>query len=228
MSTTNKKAYVFEMDLVKANLFSLIIFIIAGIITYLIFGFSDFFGKPFILTILIGYFALHELLHGIGYLIGGTKYQNISYGVLLEKGIFYCMSYQEITKKNIMISLLMPFIWITVVTYIIGLMISSPFLAWLSVVNFMGASMDLMMFFYLLRIKDVTYGESGQPNEFVLISSENLKNKKSLFFHVKDVRDYKKEDYEFKDFKRFNITKGSFIALLVVFGLDLINTFLLK
>ena len=228
MSTTNKKAYVYEMNLLTANLFSLIIFIVAGIITFYIFGFSNFFGKPFILTILIGYFALHELLHGIGYLIGGTKYKNISYGVLLEKGIFYCMSYQEITKKNILISLVMPFFWITVVTYIIGLLISSPFLAWLSVVNFMGASMDLMMFFYLLRIKDVNYGESGQPNEFVLISSENLKNKKSLFFHVKDVRDYKKEDYEFKDFKRFNITKGSFIALLVVFGLDLINTFLLK
>ncbi len=223
MSSMHKKAYVYEMALVRANVFAMVIFVFAAIITYKIFGYTSFFDTPFILTIMIFYFFLHEAFHGVGYYLGGTKLENIAYGILLEKGIFYCMGYQEITKKNILISLQMPFTVLSVFPYVIGVVFHLPILCWLAVVNFMGASMDMAMFFYISRIKNVHYSESGKPNEFVLITSENLSKKKNLFLRLKEVKDYKKEDYEFQNIKRFQCTKLSFYILLGCIFLDIIN-----
>ena len=226
MQTSKKKAYVLKMKLLPANILSIIIFIILGVINLKLIGFVGIFRKPFILTIVILYFFLHELLHGIGYYIGGTKLKNISYGILLEKGLFYCMGYQEITKKNILLSLQMPFMVLGIITYIIGITLNLSVLVWLSAFNIMGASMDIVMFLYISRIKNVHYSETGNPDEFVLITEEDLNKKKSIFLKVIEAKNYKKEDYEFDNIKRFNCTKSSIIALIVILGLDIINLML--
>ena len=226
MQTSKKKAYVLKMKLLPANMLSIIIFIILGITNLKLIGFVGIFRKPFILTIVILYFFLHELLHGIGYYIGGTKLKNISYGILLEKGMFYCMGYQEITKKNILLSLQMPFMVLGIITYIIGIILNLSVLVWLSVFNIMGASMDIVMFLYISRIKNVHYSETGNPDEFVLITEEDLNKKKSIFLKVVETKNYKKEDYEFDNIKRLSCTKSSIIALIVILGLDIINLML--
>ena len=115
----------------------------------------------------------------------------------------------------------MPFILIGVITYAIGIIYIIPILTWLSLLNILGAIMDLIMFYYILRIKNVTYSESGEPNEFVLITNEDLNKRKSAFLKIKEVKDYKKEDYIFKDFKRIEISKASWIVILILFLLDL-------
>jgi hypothetical protein len=223
MSSTNKKAYVYEMAMIPANIFAMILFILASIVTYKIFGYTGFMDTPFILIIIIGYFCLHEFMHGVGYYLGGCKKENIAFGVLLEKGIFYCMGYQELTKKNILLSLQMPFTVLSVIPYFIGVFFHLSVLSWLAVINFMGAAMDMAMFFYVLGIKNVHYSEAGPPNQFVLISNEDLTKRKNIFFHIKEVKDYKKEDYVFKDIKRFQYTKLSFIILVVVIAIDLLT-----
>jgi hypothetical protein len=201
----------------------MILFILAAIITYKIFGYVGLFEKPFVLTVMIAYLLLHEAFHGIGYYLGGCKWNNISFGILLEKGIFYCMGYQELTKKNILLSLQMPFTFLSVIPYIIAVIFHLPVLAWLAVINFMGAAMDMAMFIYISRIGDCHYGESGAPNEFVLITSKDLSKKKSIFLRLKEVKDYKKQDFVFQNIKRFQWTKFSIIILLVIIGIDLLN-----
>ncbi len=229
MKTLTKRAYVFKMNLLPANIFSFAIFVILIAFTY-------FLGIPLYPTdmnvallflLLILYLMLHELLHGLGYLIGGTKRENIIYGIALEKGILYAMANQELDKKNILISLQMPFVVIGVITYIIGAIISSPLLVTLSIVNLMGASMDLVMFFYILKLnKDTTYSESGEPDEFVLITTDNLEEKKSLFFRIKENKKYKESDYVFEKQKRLRVSKESIIFLLAFLGLGLLVTLL--
>lgn len=229
MKTLTKRAYVFKMNLLPANIFSFAIFVILIAFTY-------FLGIPLYPTdmnvallflLLILYLMLHELLHGLGYLIGGTKRENIIYGIALEKGILYAMANQELDKKNILISLQMPFVVIGVITYIIGAIISSPLLVTLSIVNLMGASMDLVMFFYILKLnKDTTYSESGEPDEFVLITTDNLEEKKSLFFRLKENKKYKESDYVFEKQKRLRVSKESIIFLLAFLGLGLLVTLL--
>ena len=228
MKTSNKKAYVFKMNITTASIFSIVVFLLLVFVTALIDGVTLFkaYQTPFLLCLLVGYFFLHELLHGVGFVLGGSKLKNIKLGAALEKGIFYCMSYQELTKKNILISLQMPFMVIGVITYVIGIVFNIPVLTWLSVLNIMGASMDLVMFFYILRIKNVTYSESGEPDEFVLISNEDLSKRKSIFLKLKETKDYKKEDYIFKDFKRIEISKASWIVILISIALDLVSLLL--
>ena len=228
MSTTSKKAYVYKMKLGPANILCLGIIVILYIFTIVVFHTNiSFNSNPLILFILIIlYLMLHEFLHGVGYFVGGVKRRNIQYGIRLEKGIFYAMAYQELTKKNILISLQMPFMVIGVITYVIGIIFNIPILVLLSIINISGASMDLAMFFYISKLKEVTYSESGEPDEFVLISSEDLTKKKSIFLNIVNVKDYKKSDYEFKVDKKIDVTRTSIIIMLVFILLGAICTFL--
>lgn len=229
MSTTSKKTYVYKMNLVTANILCIVILIGLGILTNCL-GINLYNKNTnwFIVFILIiGYLMLHEFLHGVGYFLGGTKRKNITYGIELEKGIFYAMAYQKLTKKNILISLQMPFMVIGVITYVIGIIFNIPLLVLLSIVNLSGAAMDMAMFIYFLRLpKDFTYSESGNPDEFVVISSEDLSKKKSIFLNLVEVKDYKEKDFEFKNLKKIKVTKTSIILLIVFILLGLVTTIL--
>ena len=233
MNTTskNKKTYVYKMNLLSANILCIGIVVLLYFVTLFVFkmnALASYGSNFFILFVsIILYLMLHEFLHGVGYFIGGTKRKNIAYGIELEKGIFYAMAYQELTKKNILISLQMPFMVIGVITYIIGIVFNIPLLVLLSIINISGASMDLAMFFYFLRLpKDFKYSESGNPDEFVVISSEDLTKNKSIFLNNIKVKDYKKEDFEFKGFKKIKITKTSIIMIIVFILLGLVTTIL--
>ena len=90
-----KKAYVYRMKLVPANIFAIIIFIIMLIIT--IGFFRVYFTSMEILIttlLMVVWFILHELLHGLGFLLGGVKRKNIKYGAAFEKGIVYTLALQ--------------------------------------------------------------------------------------------------------------------------------------
>ena len=220
----NKKAYYYKMNLVPANILAFGILIICFILTVVIDKNYRFDSNVLVLFItMMLYFCLHEFLHGVGYFLGGGHRDKIKYGICLEKGLLYCMDCEEISKKNILISLQMPFMVIGVITYIIGVVFNLNLLITLSIVNLTGAAMDLVMFFYILKLKDVIYSESGNNDEFVLISSENLEKKKSIFFKIIKVKDYKSEDFIFENIEKFTITKKSiiiFIIFLIIFALE--------
>lgn len=220
-----KKAYVYKMNLVPANFLGLVVFILLLVLTSalnidLLSVFNDL---PFILilALLILYMLLHELLHGIGYRITGSKSNKIKYGVELEKGILYTLVLEEVPKKNILVSLQMPFVIIGIITYILGYILNIPLLILLSIFNLMGASMDLVMFIYISKIKDVHYAETKASNEFILISKEDLTKKKSLFFRITEVKNYKKDDYIIKLDNKITITKASIIFTIIylIFGI---------
>ena len=223
MPTTTKKAYIYKMKLLPANILSFVILILLFIFSLLIKAemFVDM-NISLLLLIMVLYLFLHEVCHGIGYIIGGADKKNVAYGMCLEKGVLYCMCYQELTKKNILISLQMPFMVLGVVTYLIGYFCHIPLLILLSIVNLVGASMDLMMFLYIRKIKDVIYSESGEPDQFILISSEDLTKKKSKFLEIVDVKDYKKSDYKFKDIKKITISKYSLLILAIIFIISIL------
>lgn len=224
----NKKAYVYKMNLVPANVLSIVIFIITLFPTFFfrVNVYENQVNTFVLFIIIILYLCLHEVLHGVGYIIGGTKRKNVKYGICLEKGILYCMAYQELTKKNILISLQMPFMVIGVITYIFGIIFNLPLLVLLSSINISGASMDLVMFYYISKLsKDTIYSESGENDEFVLISSEDLTKRKSMFLKIVNVKDYKVEDYIFDKKPKFEITKKSIIIIIFFLLIGLITSF---
>ena len=220
-----KKAYVYKMNLVPANLLGLVVFILLLVLTNVLkVNILPVFDKiPFIwiLVLLMLYMILHEILHGIGYRITGTKTNKIKYGIELEKGILYTLVLEEVPKKNILVSLQMPFVIIGIITLLLGYILNIPLLVLLSIFNLMGASMDLVMFIYISRIKDVYYAETKASDEFILISKEDLTKRKSLFFKIIEVNNYKKEDYIVKSDKKITISKASIIFTIIylIFGI---------
>ena len=220
------KEYIYKFKLVPANILSLVILIVLAVLTIIINNKMSF-SADFLITTLLLYFTLHEIVHAIGYILSGAKPKNIYLGIALEKGILYCLCREEVPKKCILSSLQMPFMVIGVITYVIGMIIGNNLLVLLSIFNMAGASMDLMMFLYFARLKNIRYSETDANDEFVLISKEDLTKKKSLFFYIKDIKPYNKKDFIFKKKKRIEISKVSYVILVLAILLDLV-TYLLK
>lgn len=174
-----------------------------------------------IFFLIIPYLLLHEFLHAIAYVINGANYKNITYGIHFEKGIMCCLCKQNISKKNILISLLFPFVLTGLVTYVIGFLINSPVLIWLSVLNMTGSSADLIMFFDLLRIKNFEYAEFDNPVAFGIYTTQDLSHKK--LFGLKYIG--KTNELLQKDLKKFYISRISVIIILMFLAFGLFGLF---
>lgn len=164
-------------------------------------------------TILLWY-CLHEIIHGIAYRLTGTKKENITFGMAIEKGVFYCLSNQEISKKAVLISLLSPLIVIGIITLIISLIFNLPLLCLLSIINIGGATGDIMMFLYIIKLdKNLQYKELGEATSFILITKEDLSKTKYFGFKLLESGEYIKNKFENKNIKKINISKASYIVL---------------
>ena len=208
-----KKYYIFEMNGVILQVISIIILIVMLILTaYLSDGiFMTNKDLELIFLLIIPYLILHELLHSLAYVINGADFKNITYGAHIEKGILCCLCKQNVSKRNILISLLFPFIIIGVITYIIGILINSTVLIWLSILNISGCSADLIMFFELLKLKDFEYSEYDNPVAFGLYTSKNLS--KTKLFGLKYIGETKA--LEKNNMKKISISKFSIITFII-------------
>lgn len=212
-----KKYYLFEMDALFLNVLSVILLILMIFLT-------SFFNNIFLMDnfylvfiLIIPYLVLHELLHAFSYVLNGAKSRNITFGIHLEKGIMCTLCKENISKRNILISLLFPFIFIGVITYILGIYFNNDVLVWLSIFNISGCSGDLMMFFDLIKIKNFEYSEYDNPLAFGIYTDEDLSDKK--LFGLKYIGS--KMDLEKNDFKKLSVSKVSLIFLLMflIFGI---------
>ena len=208
-----KKYYIFEMNGVILQVISIIILIVMIILTaYLSDGiFMTNKDLELIFLLIIPYLILHELLHSLAYVINGAKFKNITYGAHIEKGILCCLCKQNISKRNILISLLFPFVIIGVITYIIGTLTNNIVLIWLSILNISGCSADLIMFFELLKLKDFEYSEYDNPVAFGLYTSKNLS--KTKLFGLKYIGETKA--LEKNNMKKISISKFSIITFII-------------
>ena len=221
------KSYEVKYDLVVMNIVGIVYFIVLVFILYLMFknnfltGNFDFEEERYAINlgifmlVMIFWFVLHEIIHGIFYVIGGAKKEDISYGCVLEKGLFYCKCNHNITKKNAMLSLLAPFTIIGVITLIISFILGDVIFLVLSVMNLEGACADLCVFSFFLRLgDDVLFREVGDTSTFVLTTKEDLTKRKIL--GIKSFRLLK--DGELppdKVDKLITVTKPSKIILII-------------
>ena len=145
---SKKKYYLFQLKPFELNVVSLLLIVLMFLITAALRVPFDLGDKGFALVFafMIPYFILHEILHSISYVLNGADFKKVTYGAHLEKGVLCCLCKQNITRRNILCSLLFPFVIIGVITYIIGILINSPVLILLSIMNISGCSGDLMMF----------------------------------------------------------------------------------
>ncbi len=206
------KYYRYSMNMLKLNIFCVILMLfVFFLIGYMgIFSYLDF-------RCLILYFFwmfLHEFIHGIGFYVSGAKHKNIVYGANLEKGIFYCMCKEKISKRGIMVSLFFPFIFIGVITLIIGLIIDNPILTILSLLNIAGCAGDIAMIISFVKLPSFSYVDLDDCTGFVLVSKNDLSKYKLFGMDLVESGSYSKLGHA-SDYKKFTISKLSWI----VFGL---------
>ena len=218
-----KKYYLFEMDANILNIMSVVLFIFILIISFILdknllidsFNITNYFLT---LLLMLGYLCTHELLHSLAYVIYGAKYKNISYGVALEKGVLYCLCKQNITKKNILHSLMYPLFFIGIITYIIALIYKMPTLFLLSIMNIAGSIGDIIMFIFIYKLKDIEFSEYDSVLGFAIYSEKDLSKLKPFGLKYKET----KEKLKRTNNRKVNITYKSLIILIVLIILSLI------
>lgn len=222
-----EKQYLYEMKPVELNILSMAFTVIIVAITYFLIKLFKIevsvtsFELFLSLLILVPYFMLHEILHSIGYVVNGADFKRITYGIHLEKGVFCCSCKQEISKKTILWSLIYPFLFIGVITYILGFILKSPALVILSIANISGCSGDLIMFYDFLTIGDFKFFEYDNPLAFGLITKEDMDKKK--MFGLKRIDNEKV--VQTVD-KKITVSKISIIILVLYMLLCLVDMFL--
>ena len=220
-----KKYYLYEMKGMFLQIFSIIIFIIMGLLTYFLCDFKiTYIDFILIFLLMLPYLILHEILHSISYVVNGAKFKNITYGVHIEKGILCCLCKQNINKRNILISLITPFIIIGVITYIIGIILNNSILISLSIINISGCSGDLVMFFDFLRLNDFEYSEYDNPMAFGIYTKNDLSKKE--MFGLRNIGSTNK--LEIKDLKKVKVSKLSIGFFIVYYLTGIMNLLLIR
>ncbi len=222
-----KKYYLFKMNSITIYGFTLILFALVIGVFYLIYGNNSMTilqeNLNLSLSLLIPYLITHELFHCLSYVIHGANYKNITFGGHMEKGVLCCLCKQNITKKNILISLLYPFFFLGIITLIIGLLLDIPVLVILSLFNISGCSGDLVMFYHLSKISNFEYSEYNDPVAFGLYSENDLSNRKMLGLTYVETTNKLKRD----DLKKIDISKTT-IAIFIFFFIFLVVTIIDK
>ncbi len=215
-----KKYYLFQMKELELNIISFVLLFLILFITILLKAPIEV--KNEVIALMVPYFLLHEVLHSVSYVLNGADFKNITYGAHLEKGVLCCLCKQNITRRNILVSLLFPFMIIGVFTYILGLILNSSVLIMLSIINISGCSGDIIMFLALSKLKNYEYSEYDNPIAFGLYTNEDLSNKK--FFGLKYVG--VADELDRNDLKKFDINIGNALVLLIIFVVGILLLFI--
>ncbi len=217
------KYYQYRMNIKLLNWLSIILFIPAFFIISLLklWNYIDI----YFLVIYFLWMFLHEVFHGIGFAINkNINCKNIVYGACLEKGILYCMCKQKISKRDIMISLIFPFIFIGVITFFIGIIFNNQLLILLSLFNIIGSIGDLVMFFSFLKLPDFYYVDQNDCTGFVLISSSDFTKYK--LFGIDLLKSGVEANLELSNnCKKITISKLSWIIFIILIILLIAHIF---
>lgn len=227
MTRDNKKYHIFEINVGKLNVVCIIFFILLTLLTSFIYKgnlMADFYQVNLMLLILVNIIMMlvHELLHSLSYVIYGGKFKNIVYGSYLEKGVLYCLCKQNITRKNILNSLMFPLFYIGIVPYIIALIFKWPFLLFLAIMNIVGATGDIIMFIYIMSLpKEIEFTEFDNPIRFAIHTNKEIKVK---FFGLDYIETLK--NVPRNNLKKLTISKGSYIVFAILIVLTVLSVVL--
>lgn len=210
------------------NILALVLFLIVGSIVFLL-EYPDHYlshFKPLTLWLLMFiWLIIHEVLHGVAFaLFKSVKKENITFGMFLEKGVFYCMCKQNISKKVILTSLLFPVTIIGLITLIIGMILNHYELVFLSILNIVSSIGDIVMTIYFLKApKDIIYLDLDDCTSFTVISTIPLDNIKVPGIILDQKGIYDKNKMIAQDKRRLVISPASVWLIVVILFLIIIN-----
>lgn len=231
MNGREEKYYTYKLNMKVLNILSLILFVVLLLIVAVL-EYGDnyviYTNIKVLLILVILWLLFHEFLHAVGFMLfREVKWKNIVFGIKLEAGVFFCMCKQKISKKVILTSLMFPIIIIGIFTLIIGMIINSYLLVYLSILNIVGSIGDLVMSFYFFKTpSDVIYLDLDDCTSFTVISRKNLKNLKVFGVDLIDNGLYDSTKIYPHDYQKVKISKISYIILVFIIIVSCLFSFL--
>lgn len=228
MNKDNLRYYTYQLDMNVLNIFAILLFVIMMVVVYFVgYGFSGITDYDLLLLFILMFIWLmiHEIFHGIGFaLFKEVNRKNIVFGMALEKGVFYCMCKQKISKKVIFTSLLFPVTIIGIITMILGIIINKGMLVYLSIFNIVGSVGDIVMSIYFCKCpSDVIYLDLDDCTGFTVLSKNDLSSIKVPGIKLVDSGIYDSKKMVARDKRRIVVSKMSWIVLVIMFILILIK-----
>ncbi len=218
-----KKFYHFELNMTVMNILSIILFFLPLFILSICGYEISFNHMGILLIVMMFYLLLHELFHAIGYSLFAHDKNNIKIGIILEKGVYYAACQELISKHAILVSLMMPLVFLSLITFPIGLIFHLDWLILLSITNFSGAIGDMLMFVLILKCpNDVEYIDYDNSVGAYLVSKNDLSIIKSLGFSLGEVGNFKDKEID-KSVKKFYVSKTSIILLSILLVIGIIG-----
>lgn len=221
------KYYLYQMNLTILNILSIIILIIVSLVSLLIdkgFVISslDYLYEHIILyfALYMIYIILHELLHSVSYVLYGAKFDKIEYGIEIEKGILYCLCKQDISKRNILNSLMFPLFYIGIITWIISIIFKLPMLFLLSISNIMGCVGDIIMFLFIIKLdKNIKFSEYDDSTSFGIKTDKDISNINHFGLKYLGTKDLLERNIN----KKINISKTSLIFIVIIILMTILS-----
>ena len=136
------------------------------------------------------------------------------------------MCQEKIGKNAILISLMFPLVFLSIIVGIIGLIFNIDLLCLLAIINLAGAAGDLLMFFFILKLpKDIKYIDYDNVIGCYFVSDKDLSKYKGLGIKYVESGEDKVELIN-KKIPRIFISKRSIPTLLIFIVLALLLLFL--
>lgn len=224
----NQKFYTYKLNMTTLNILAIFLYIIVGSLVYFIERLDNYSINLSLTSLFILMFIwliIHELLHGIGFAIfKEVNKKNITLGMTIEKGVFYCMCKQNISKKVILTSLLFPVTIIGLITLIIGMIINNYELVFLSILNIVSSIGDIVMTIYFLKCpNDIIYLDLDDCTSFTVLSHKPLDNIKVPGIILDKTGIYNPKTMKSKDKRKIVISKLSYILLGIILIITIIT-----
>lgn len=126
------------------------------------------------------------------------------------------MCKKNISKKDILISLSLPVVFLGILTLIIGIIINSYELIFLSILNITSSIGDIMMIIYFFKCpNDIIYLDLDDCTSFTVISKHDVSRKKVLGIILKEKGIYTKE-MQSHDQRKIIISKPSYFLISLI------------
>lgn len=227
MNKLSKKYHIFELNVANINIVCGILFIVTIALSAVLYKgnlIQEFSEVNLMLLLLANILTmlLHEILHSVSYVIYGADFKKIVYGSYIEKGVLYCLCKQNISRKNILNSLMFPLFYLGIIPFIIAIIFRIPFLLFLAILNIAGAAGDIIMFMYIIRLdKKIEFTEFDNPMRFAIYTDKDIKVKTFGLDYIETCNNISRKDY-----KKITISKASYIVLAVLIILTIVSVVL--
>ena len=112
-----------------------------------------------------------------------------------------------------------PLFYIGIIPFIIAIIFELPFLLFLAIMNIVGATGDIMMFIYIISLpKDIEFSEFDNPIRFAIYTDKKINYRPFGLDYIESTKTLSR-----KDMKKLTISKGSYIALIILLVLTVLS-----